>query len=73
VILIGCPKLDRDDHRGRLAHIIRNNDIRSVSLVRMEVPCCGAMENIVKEALADSGKAVPFKIAVLSTDGDVVG
>jgi len=73
VILIGCPKLDRDDHRGRLAQIIGNNDIRSVSLVRMEVPCCSAMENIVRGALTDSGKDIPLNIAVLSTDGDVVG
>jgi len=72
VVLIGCPKLDRDDYRGRLAEIIRSNDIRSVTLVRMEVPCCAAMERTVKEALADSGKSIPYSVTVLSTDGPAV-
>ncbi|MCL2890666.1 MAG: 4Fe-4S binding protein [Methanomassiliicoccaceae archaeon] len=72
VVVIGCPKLDRDDYQGRIAEIIRSNDIRSVTLARMEVPCCAAMERTVKDALTDSGKNIPFSVTVISTEGNVI-
>lgn len=68
VALIGCPKLDACDYSEKLTEILRNNDIRSVTVVRMEVPCCGGIERAVKKALADSGKMIPWQVVVLSTD-----
>jgi ferredoxin len=72
IVLIGCPKFDSDDYVERLAHIFSSNDIRSVAVVRMEVPCCGAMERMVKEALAEGNKDIPFNVVVLATDGTVL-
>ncbi len=69
VTLIGCPKLDSVDYSEKLTEIIRNNDIQSVTIVRMEVPCCGGLENAVKKALQDSGKFIPWSVAVISADG----
>ncbi len=69
VTLVGCPKLDAVDYSEKLAEIIRNNDIQSVTIVRMEVPCCGGLENAVKKALQASGKFIPWSVAVISTDG----
>ncbi len=69
VTLIGCPKLDSVDYSEKLAEIIRNNDIQSVTIVRMEVPCCGGLENAVKKALQASGKFIPWSVAVISTNG----
>jgi len=73
VILIGCPKLDREEYGQRIAEILDKNDIRSVSLVRMDIPCCSEMGRMVKEAMKMSVKDLPLNITVLSVDGTVVG
>ena len=72
VTLIGCPKLDDCDYTDKLTEIIRGNDIKSVTVVRMEVPCCGGIENAVKEALRGSGKMIPWQIVTISTDGRIL-
>lgn len=71
VTLIGCPKLDAVDYSEKLTEIIRNNDVKSVTVVRMEVPCCGGIENAVKAALQKSGKFIPWNVVVISTDGKI--
>jgi len=73
VTLIGCPKLDNCDYTEKLYEIIKNNDINSVTVVRMEVPCCGGIENAVKRALKESGKMIPWQVVVISTMGDIRG
>ena len=72
VTIIGCPKLDAVDYAEKLTEIIRNNDIKSVTVVRMEVPCCGGIENAVKRALMDSGKFLPWNVVTISTDGKIL-
>lgn len=72
VTLIGCPKLDEGDYAEKLTQIIANNNIRSVTIARMEVPCCGGIENAVKRALQASGKFIPWRVVVISTDGRIV-
>lgn len=72
VTLIGCPKLDEGDYAEKLTAIIKNNDIRSVTVVRMEVPCCGGIENAVKRALMSSGKFIPWTVVTVSTDGRIL-
>jgi ferredoxin len=72
VTLIGCPKLDEGDYAEKLTEIIRQNEIKSVTIVRMEVPCCGGLENAVKRALQASGKFLPWQVIVISTDGRVL-
>lgn len=72
ITLVGCPKLDAVDYAVKLTEIIRNNDIRSVTVVRMEVPCCGGIENAVKKALQDSGKFLPWNVVTIGTDGRIV-
>lgn len=72
VTMIGCPKLDDVDYTEKLPDIIRENAIRSVTVVRMEVPCCGGLERAVKNALQQSGKFLPWSVVTLSTDGRVV-
>lgn len=72
VVLVGCPKLDGVDYSMKLAHILRNNDIASVTVVRMEVPCCGGLSYAVQKALQESGKALPFRVVTISTDGRIV-
>ena len=69
ITLIGCPKLDEGDYSEKLTAIIEQNDIRSVTIVRMEVPCCGGIENAVITALRNSGKMIPWQIVTISTDG----
>ncbi len=69
VTLIGCPKLDEGDYTEKLTQIIANNDIKSVTVTRMKVPCCGGIENAVKRALQQSGKFIPWRIVTISTDG----
>lgn len=69
VALVGCPKLDSVDYSEKLGDILSHNDIRGITLVRMEVPCCGGMERAVRSALDKSGKSLPLHVAVLSTDG----
>ena len=72
ITLIGCPKLDDTDYSEKLTEVIRNNNIKSVSIVRMEVPCCGGIEFAVKKALQESGKFIPWQVTVISTDGKIV-
>ncbi|MGM9548545.1 MAG: ATP-binding protein [Faecousia sp.] len=73
ITLVGCPKLDSVDYSEKLTDILRNNDIRSVTVVRMEVPCCGGIENAVKRALQNSGKSIPWNVVTISTDGRILG
>ena len=70
VVLIGCPKLDAVDYTGKLAEIIEKNSIRSITVVRMEVPCCGGMERAVKKALERSGKTLPLGVVTISIQGE---
>ena len=72
ITLIGCPKLDMVDYTEKLTAIIANNDIKSVTLVRMAVPCCGGIEHAVKRALQASGKIIPWRIVTVSTDGRII-
>ena len=72
VTMIGCPKLDAVDYYVKLLEIIRNNNIKSVTIFRMEVPCCGGLENAVKRALQDSGKFLPWQVVVISVQGEVL-
>ena len=72
ITLIGCPKLDDVDYSEKLTEIIRNNDIRSVTVVRMEVPCCGGLEYAAKTALQKSGKFIPWQVVTVSTDGRIL-
>lgn len=72
VTLIGCPKLDNVDYSEKLAEIIANNDIKSVTIVRMEVPCCGGLEMAAKKALQDSGKFIPWQVITISIDGKIL-
>ena len=72
ITLVGCPKLDAVDYSIKLTEIIKNNDISSVTVVRMEVPCCGGLEFAVKKALQDSGKFLPWSVVTISTDGKIL-
>lgn len=72
VTLIGCPKLDEGDYTEKLTRIIADNDIQSVVIARMEVPCCGGIENAVKNALRASGKFIPWRVVTISTDGHIL-
>ena len=72
ITLIGCPKLDEGDYSDKLTAIFANNNIKSVTVVRMEVPCCGGMEHAVKRALQASGKFVPWRVITISTNGKIV-
>lgn len=72
ITLIGCPKLDDGDYTEKLTRIIAENDIRSVTVARMEVPCCGGMVNAVKNALLASGKMIPWSVVTISTDGTIL-
>lgn len=72
ITLIGCPKLDNINYSEKLTEIIANNDIASVTIVRMEVPCCGGLEMAVKKALQDSGKFLPWQVVTISIDGNII-
>ena len=72
VTLIGCPKLDSIDYSEKLTAILANNEIRSVTVVRMEVPCCGGIEHAVKTALQESGKFIPWQVVTISTNGRII-
>lgn len=72
ITLIGCPKLDEGDYTDKLTAIIANNDIKSVTVVRMEVPCCGGIEQAVKNALQASGKFIPWRVVTVSIDGRIL-
>ena len=71
ITVIGCPKLDAGDYTEKLTQIIANNDIKSVTIVRMEVPCCGRLEMAAKNALKASGKFIPWRVVTITTDGDI--
>ena len=72
ITLVGCPKLDGVDYSEKLTEIIRSNDIKSVTVVRMEVPCCGGLEHAAKTALQNSGKFLPWQVVTISTDGSIL-
>ena len=72
VTLVGCPKLDGVDYAEKLAAILRNNDISSVTVARMEVPCCGGLEHAAVTALKNSGKFLPWQVVTISTDGRIL-
>ena len=72
ITLIGCPKLDGIDYSEKLAEILTCNDIRDITVVRMEVPCCGGLEYAVKTALQKSGKLIPWQIVTISTEGKIL-
>lgn len=71
VCLIGCPKLDNVDYTEKLTEIIRQNDINSVTIVRMEVPCCSGLANAVKNALQNSGKMIPWSVRTITLNGEI--
>ena len=68
---MGCPKLDSVDYAEKLTEIIRNNDIKSVTVVRMEVPCCGGLQRAAETALRESGKFLPWQVVTLGRDGTI--
>ena len=72
VTLIGCPKLDAVDYTEKLTEIIKNNNIKDVTIVRMEVPCCGGIEHAAAEALKNSGKWIPWQVVTISIEGDIL-
>ena len=72
VTIIGCPKLDGVDYTDKLTEIIRNNDIKSVTIVRMEVPCCGGLQWAAENALKNSGKFIPWQVVTISRDGKML-
>lgn len=71
VTLIGCPKLDAIDYSTKLTEIVRNNNIRSVTIVRMEVPCCGGLEMAAANALKASGKLIPWQVVTITVEGKI--
>ena len=72
ITLIGCPKLDSVDYSEKLTEIIAKNNIKSVTIVRMQVPCCGGLENAVKRALQNSGKFIPWQVVTITRDGQIL-
>ena len=72
ITIIGCPKLDDIDYTDKLTAIIRSNDIRSVTVVRMEVPCCGGLQRAAENALQASGKTIPYQVVTITRDGRVL-
>ncbi len=72
ITMIGCPKLDSVDYSEKLTAIIRDNDIQSLTIVRMEVPCCGGLQRAVENALKNSGKVIPWQVVTISTDGRIL-
>ena len=72
ITLVGCPKLDSVDYSEKLTEIIRSNDIKSVTVLRMEVPCCGGLEHAAITALKNSGKFIPWNVVTFSTDGRIL-
>ena len=72
ITIIGCPKLDAVDYTDKLTAIIQDNDIKSVTIVRMEVPCCGGLQRAAENALRASGKFIPWQVVTISTDGRIL-
>jgi NAD-dependent dihydropyrimidine dehydrogenase PreA subunit len=72
IVLIGCPKLDEGDYSEKLTEIIKQNNIQSVTVIRMEVPCCGGIEQAVKNALQNSGKMIPWHVVTIPISGEIL-
>ena len=72
VTLIGCPKLDEGDYAEKLTALLQANDIKSITVLRMEVPCCGGISAAVQRALQASGKMIPWQVVTISTDGTIL-
>ena len=72
ITIIGCPKLDEIDYSEKLTAILQMNDIKSVTIVRMEVPCCGGLSNAAITALRDSGKMIPWNVVTVGVDGQII-
>jgi hypothetical protein len=72
ITMIGCPKLDEGSYAEKLTEILKRNNIKSVTVVRMEVPCCGGIENAVKEALMKCGKLIEWHVVTISTEGKIL-
>ena len=72
ITIIGCPKLDDIDYSEKLTQIIKQNNIKSITIVRMEVPCCGGLEYAAKEAIKQSGKFLPWQVVTISIDGKMI-
>lgn len=72
VTLVGCPKLDPVDYSEKLTEILKNNNIKSVTLVRMQVPCCGGLQAATANAIKASGKSIPAKMAIIANNGEIV-
>lgn len=72
ITLIGCPKLDEGDYADKLAAIISSHNLKSITLLRMEVPCCGGLEQALKAALSRSGKLLPWRVVIIGTDGTII-
>ena len=71
-MLVGCPKLDEGDYTEKLTRIFSENNIKSLTIVRMEVPCCGGLERAAKNALQASGKFIPWQVETISVDGRIL-
>ncbi len=72
VTLVGCPKLDSGDYSEKLTEILKSNNVKSLTIVRMEVPCCGGLEQAAKTALQNSGKMIPWQVVTISTSGEII-
>ena len=72
ITVIGCPKLDAVDYSEKLTMIIRDNDIKSVTILRMDVPCCGGLQRAAETALKNSGKFIPWQVVTISRDGRIL-
>lgn len=72
ITLIGCPKLDEGDYTNKLTEILKSNEVKALTVARMQVPCCGGIENAAKRAIQASGKNIPWQVVTLSTDGRIV-
>ena len=72
ITVIGCPKLDAVDYSEKLTAIIRDNDVRSVTILRMDVPCCGGLQRAAETALKNSGKFIPWQVVTISRDGRIL-
>ena len=72
ITLIGCPKLDADDYSEKLTEILKRHQIKSVTVLRMEVPCCGGISHAVQQALQNSGKMIPWNVVIIGTDGSII-
>ncbi|MCR5033946.1 MAG: 4Fe-4S binding protein [Clostridia bacterium] len=72
ITIIGCPKLDEGDYTEKLTAVLTNNDIKSVTIARMEVPCCGGLQRAAENALRNSGKFIPWQVVIVSRDGRIL-